>query len=276
MPNKLKFKRTRHEINNEEIENYKKLYKRSRSFLSPIRDKAEDEPITPPKKQSRVNVIDDEVEFKNRLMDLLEEDDDKFEAYIPKRWQTNSESSYLNTFEDNYNNNDDEEAYVENIRYGMFRKSNPQLANEIDRENDRKANKKQNKFKAKQSAFQEVRNDNGDQYSKSKANLVDYDNIRSNFNQYWLNPPVSITSKNIAYPIINYNRTIDLESIKEFIQINTLKPNEKRKILLDLMKIFHPDKFNSKFKAKINDQDQYDEIMKNVENIAKILIHLLD
>ena len=55
-----------------------------------------------------------------------------------------------------------------------------------------------------------------------------------------------------------------------------LKPNEKRKILLDLMKIFHPDKFNSKFKSKINDQDQYDEIMKNVENIAKILIHLLD
>lgn len=260
--NKLKFKKTKSEIEEKEINNLKRSYKK-RIFVSPPRYAEFDEPITPPRKACK---RDEDEEFRSKLADIADEDAE-FEAYIPHRWQ----HQYFDSYSDN--DLDDEESYAERIRAGMWGKYHPKEA-EQDRESKRTRQAFSDKHKkAKQAAKEQIQSELKESVIKqSTKEAEDIENYRISFRHFWLESPDEITTENIKYPSID--KDISSESITKFLQLDIISSSEQRKLIRDLMRIFHPDKFVGKYKDRIPSTD-FDQIHQNIEFIARILTHLL-
>lgn len=270
MQHRLKFKKTKSEVEKEEFQTMKDEYKKQhkRTLVSPPRYAQHDEPISPPRKARR-GYDEEEENFRAKLSEVGGEDAD-FEAYVPPRWQ-NGQAGYFETFA---NESDDEERYAERIRSGMWEKYHPDEARHAREFGRTKSKRASTTKRARTAAREEVESELREESSRQSQRInKELEAERQSFRAFWLSAPDEITTANIRYP--SFDRTITESSVTSFLGLSNMDASDKKRVVRDVMRIFHPDKFIGRFKARIP-ATEYESIVENVSMIARILVHLLE
>ncbi|TIB68956.1 hypothetical protein E3P77_00753 [Wallemia ichthyophaga] len=275
MTGRLKFKKSSNQSDSEIFDKTKEKFKRRCTRISPPRYAYLDEPISPPRKTRRRRWNGDdadaeEEEFNAKLYDVGGEDG-AFEAYVPPRWRGGeSYTSYLDTF---LNDSDDDERYAENIRQKMWEKSHPGEAQHAREFAKMKSDRRNITSRAKYAARDEIHSEQAEQAAKQINEAEKQAEAkRQSFRSFWLNTPGKITSSNIKYP--SFDGCISESSVSSFLQLSHLRASDKKRVVRDVMRIFHPDKF-VRYESQIPTQE-YDSIKEKVSMITRILIHLLE
>ena len=199
--------------------------------------------------------------MKRRLFDFQEDQEDWKEKLNenlidePDYWE-NVYSAYPRKKQDFLT----EQEYVESIRKEMKTNKKSKKSKDKSEKEFKKLFKKKKRKKEKEEKNEEF-------------NSIQFELIKTRFDQ--LKQKSSIKKNDIPIPCID-SIEINGKAINDYLKLSLLNNDSRKKVIKDLLRIYHPDKFLQSFESIMKNEKEKIEIMNLIDSIVKSLNDLLN